>query len=392
MSTFDFDNAPDRRNTGSLKWDRYAGRDVLPLWVADMDFKVCPAILKALHDRVDHGIFGYTRQPVEAVEAVLAYLDRVHGVKADASWLVWMPGMIPGLAMSSAAIGALEDEVMTFTPVYPPFLHVPKDAGRGLVRVPLTEIDGRITFDFPAMKAALTPRTKLIMLCSPHNPVGRVWTKDELQALADFCEEHGLALCSDEIHCDILIEPELSPFTTALRLEGGIRDQLIVMMAASKTYNVPGLGLSFAIIPNAETRRRFVAAKNGFVAETSPLGFAATAAAYSEGEAWRKELCEYLRANRDLLTAFLAEHAPQIKMPPLEATYLAWLDVRELGLANPCAFFEKHGLGFSEGADFAGPGFVRFNLGCTRATMEEALRRFARALEALPTVNEPVPA
>ncbi|MDB6133810.1 MAG: patB [Verrucomicrobiales bacterium] len=392
MSTFDFDHVPDRRNTGSLKWDRYAGRDVLPLWVADMDFAVCPAIVKALHDRVDHAVFGYTRQPAPAVEAVLDYLERVHGVKAEASWLVWMPGMIPGLAMSSVAIGQPGDEVMTFTPVYPPFLHVPKDAARGLVAVPLTEIDGRITFDFPAMRTALTPRTKMVMLCSPHNPVGRVWARMELQALADFCVEHGLGLCSDEIHCDILLEPETCPHTTALRLEGPVRDQLIVMMAASKTYNVPGLGLSFAIIPNAETRRRFIAAKNGFVAETNPLGFAATAAAYSEGETWRKELCDYLRGNRDLLAGFLAEHAPEIKMPPLEATYLAWLDVRALGLANPCAFFEKHGLGFSDGADFAGPGFVRFNLGCTRATVEEALRRFSRALEALTAVNEAVPA
>ncbi|MES2707792.1 MAG: PatB family C-S lyase [Verrucomicrobiota bacterium] len=394
MSTFDFDNVPDRRNTGSLKWDRYAGRDVLPLWVADMDFAVCPAILKALHERIDHAVFGYTRQPAPAVEAVLGYLERVHGVKAEASWLVWMPGMIPGLAMSSAAIGQPGDEVMTLTPVYPPFLNVPKDAARVQISVPLTEIEGRITFDFPAMRAALTPRTKMIMLCSPHNPVGRVWTRAELQKLADFCVEHDLALCSDEIHCDILLEPELSPFTTALRLEEPIRDRLIVMMAASKTYNVPGLGLSFAIIPDAETRRRFIAAKSGFVAETSPLGFAATAAAYGdeESEVWRKELCEYLRTNRDLLAGFLAEKAPQIKMPPLEATYLAWLDVRPLGLANPCAFFEKHGLGFSDGADFAGPGFVRFNLGCTRAMMDEALRRFSRALESLPAVNEAVPA
>lgn len=392
MSQFDFDHGPDRRNTGSLKWDRYAGRDVLPMWVADMDFAVCPAITEALRERIAHPVFGYTRSPVSAVDAVLAYLDRVHGLKAEASWLVWMPGMIPGLAMSAAAVGSRGDEVLTFTPVYPPFLHVPKDAGRGIVTVPLTEIDGRITFDFPAMKAALTPRTKLVMLCSPHNPVGRVWTRAELQALADFCVEYDLALCSDEIHCDLLLEPEESPHTTALRLEGPVRDRLIVMMAASKTYNVPGLGLAFAVIPNAEMRRRFVAAKNGFVAETNPLGYAATEAAYNKGEAWRMELCEYLRGNRDLLASFLAEHAPQIRMPPLEATYLAWLDVRALELTNPVAFFEGHGLGFSDGSDFGAPGFVRVNLGCTRDTLREALRRFSSALSSLAAVDTSVPA
>jgi cystathionine beta-lyase len=378
----DFDEVIDRRGTGSLKWDRYAGRGVLPMWVADMDFAVCPAITQALQERIGHPVFGYTRPTPGPAQAVVDYLKRNHGLEADPSWLVWMPGMVPGTAMAAAAAGEPGDEVMIFTPVYPPFFSAPRDAARGLVTVPLTEVDGRITFDFAAMEAAVTPRTKMVLLCSPHNPVGRVWTREELERLAEFCVRHGLVLCSDEIHCDLLLEPERSPFTTGLALEGPIRDRLIVMMAASKTYNVPGLRLCFAIIPNAEMRRKFQGTKNCFVAETSPLGFTATEAAYRHGEPWRAALCRYLRGNRDLIVQHLAEHAPEVKLPHLEATYLAWLDVRALGLAHPVAHFEEHGLGLSNGADFGAPGFVRLNFGCARSVLAEGLRRFSSGVAA----------
>jgi cysteine-S-conjugate beta-lyase len=379
---FDFDAVVDRQGTGSLKWDRYAGKDILPMWVADMDFAVCPAITAALQQRVAHPVFGYTRAYPGPAEAVVEYLKKEHGIEADPSWIVWMPGMVPGLAMASAAVGEAGDDVMIFTPVYPPFFSAPKDAGRGLIQVPLTEVDGRITFDLAAMEAALTPRTKLVLLCNPHNPVGRVWTRGELELVVEFCVRHGLALCSDEIHCDLLLEPERSPFTTALALGGEIRKQLVVMMAASKTYNVPGLGLCFAIIPDAEMRRKFTGAKNCFVAETSPLGFAATEAAYREGGAWRQALCAYLRGNRDLIIETLAAEVPEVKVAPLEATYLAWLDVRPLGLAHPMAHFEAHGVGLSNGVDFGAPGFVRLNFGCTRAMLTEGLRRIVTAVQA----------
>lgn len=378
----DFDQVIDRRGTGSLKWDRFAGRDVLPMWVADMDFAVCPAVRQALMGRVAHPIFGYTRSYDGPVDAVLAYLKNTHGVTAEPSWLVWMPGMVPGLAMAAATAGTPGDEIMTFTPVYPPFLGVHRDAGRHLIEVPLIEKKGRSTFDFPAMEAAVTPKTRLVMLCSPHNPVGRVWTRPELEELAAFCVRHDLTLCSDEIHCDLVLEPELSPFTSCLTLEGPVKGRVIVMMAASKTYNVPGLGLSFAVIPSPELRRRFQAAKSAFVAETSPLGFAATEAAYRHGETWRFRLCQYLRDSRDLIAQDLAAHAPEVRMPRIEATYLAWLDVRALGLTHPAGHFEQHGLGLSNGADFGAPGFVRLNFGCPRQVLEEGLRRFRTAVEA----------
>ena len=375
-----FDTPVDRAGTGSFKWSRYAGRDVLPMWVADMDFKSPEPIIAALHRRVDHGVFGYSTAHDGVADAVCEHLARVHGVTIDPSWIVWMPGMVVGLAMCGCLAGEPGDEIMTFTPVYPPFLKVHKDAGRQLITVPLAEEGGRHTFDFAAMEKAVTPRTRLVMLCSPHNPVGRVWTRAELDELAGFCVRHDLLLVSDEIHCDLLLEPEIAPHTPALKLDGDIRSRAITLMAASKTYNIPGLGLCFAIIPNETLRRRFVLTKNTYVAEISPLSFHATQAAFSECEDWRQSLCRYLRGNRDYIAAFLAEHSPAVKMPHIEATYLAWLDVRALNLPQPVAHFESHGLALSNGADFGAPGFVRLNFGCPRSTLEEGLRRFSAAI------------
>ncbi len=377
-----FDETIDRAGTGSLKWSRYEGRDVLPMWVADMDFKSPAPIIAALQRRVEDGVFGYSTAHPGMADTVCAHVKAMHGVTIDPSWIVWMPGMVVGLAMCACLAGEPGDEIMTFTPVYPPFLKVHHDARRVLITVPLAEENGRHTFDFAAMEKAVTPRTKMLMLCSPHNPVGRVWTRAEMEALAEFCVRHDLLLVSDEIHCDLLLEPETAPHTTALSLEGAIRDRAITLMAASKTYNIPGLGLSFAIIPNESLRRRFALTKNTFVAEISPLAFHATQAAFAECGVWRRSLCEYLRGNRDRLAAFLAEKAPLVKMPHIEATYLAWLDVRALGLEQPTAHFESHGLAMNNGGDFGSPGYVRLNFGCPRSTLEEGLRRFEAALKA----------
>lgn len=378
-----FDTPVDRTGTGSLKWSRYAGRDVLPMWVADMDFRSPEPIIAALHRRVDHGIFGYSTAHEGVADAVCDHLRRTQGLDITPSWIVWMPGMVVGLAQCATLAGEPGDEIMTFTPVYPPFLKVHRDAGRKLITVPLAVENGRSTFDFEAMEKALTPRTRLVMLCSPHNPVGRVWTRTELEQLAAFCVRHDLLLISDEIHCDLLLEPELAPHTSILKLGDAIRSRAITLMAASKTYNVPGLGLCFAIIPDDTLRRRFVLTKNTFVAEISPLSFHATRAAFSECESWRQTLGRYLRRNRDTIVAALAENAPMVKIPHIEATYLAWLDVRALNLPQPAAHFEAHGLALNNGADFDAPGFVRLNFGCPLTTLNEGLTRFAKAVAAV---------
>ncbi len=378
-----FDTPVERVGTGSLKWARYAGREVLPMWVADMDFRAAQPIMDALHRRVDHGVFGYSVAHEGPAVAVCGHLRRVHGVEIDPSWIYWMPGMVVGLAQAATLAGEDGDEIMTFTPVYPPFLKVHKDARRSLVKVPLAVNCGRYTFDFDAMEAAVTPRTRMVFLCSPHNPVGRVWTRAELDALAEFCLRHDLLLISDEIHADLLLEPQTAPHTTALKLEGDIRSRTITLMAASKTYNIPGLGLCFAIIPDEKLRRRFQLTKNTFVAEISPLSFHATEAAFNQCESWRQSLCRYLRRNRDTIVHFLSENAPGVVMPHMESTYLAWLDVRALGLPQPASsHFEAYGLAMNNGADFGAPGtgFVRLNFGCPLSNLEEGLRRFKSAL------------
>ena len=380
----EFDRIIDRSNTGSLKWQRYAGRDILPMWVADMDFAVPDVVLDGVRKRVDHGILGYSVAHPGVLDAIVSYLKDEHEVAAaEPSWIAFTPGMVPAKTQAALLAGQPGDALMVCTPAYPPFLNIHKSTQRELITVPLKEISSEplhFSLDFEAMEAAVTTRTKLFYLCNPHNPVGRVFTKAEVEQVADFCVRHDLLLVSDEIHCDLLLEPETTPHTTALRLSGPIQERLIVLMAASKTYNIPGLSCSFAVIPDATLRRRFISAKTTFIAEVNPLGYHATEAAYRDGRPWRTKLQQYLRGNRDLLANFLKEKAPQIRMPHMEATYLAWLDVRALNLDAPQQHFESHGLGFSPGQDFGGPGHVRLNFGCPRATLEEALRRFEKAI------------
>ena len=391
--TFDFDTAIPRDHTDSQKWQKYAGRDILPMWVADMDFKCAPAILDALHARVDHGLFGYARPVKSTVDAVVDAMERNYGWKIDAAWIVWLPGLVVALNVTAQAFAAPGEEVLTLSPVYPPFMTAPKNSARASVKVPFEltpgsadgpPASGAWTINWDALERAVTPRTKLFYLCNPHNPVARVWRRDELVRLADFCVRHNLVLCSDEIHCDLILDPSLKHIPTAL-LSPEIAARTITLMAPSKTYNVPGLGTSFAIISDAALRARFVRATAGIVAEVNNLGYVACEAAYRDGEPWRQALLSYLRGNRDLLLATVTRDLPDIVIEaPIEATYLAWLNVSALGLADPIAHFEKHGVGISEGTYFgAAKGrYVRINLGCTRATLAEALRRMKLALAA----------
>lgn len=381
---FDFDTVPPRAGTDSQKWQKYAGRDILPLWVADMDFLCPPAVIEAVRARVDHGIFGYARPVQSTTDAMVAAMETRYGWKIDPAWLVWLPGLVVGLNVTAQAFAAAGDEVLTLAPVYPPFMSAPKNSGRVSVTVPWTLSHGAWMIDWAALERAVTPRTKLFFLCNPHNPLARVWRRDELVRLADFCIRHGLTLCSDEIHCDLILDPTLPHIPTSV-LSPEIAARTITLMAPSKTYNVPGLGTSLAIIPDPERRARFARAAAGIVAEVNNLGYVACEAAYRHGEPWRQELLATLRGNRDFLLDFVARHLPGIKVEaPIEATYLAWLNVEALGLADPIAHFEAHGVGLSEGAFFGSPKgrHVRLNFGCPRATLTEALTRMQRALAA----------
>ncbi len=382
--TFDFDHTPERRGTDSQKWQKYAGRDILPLWVADMDFTSSPAIIEALQRRIAHGVFGYARPVKSTVDAVVEAMAARYGWSIDPSWLVWLPGLVVGLNVTAQAFAEPGDEVLTLSPVYPPFMTAPKNSARASIRVPFELRDGAWTINWAALEQAVTPRTRLFYLCNPHNPLARVWRRDEVAQLAAFCARHNLILCSDEIHCDLILDPALRHYPTAL-VAPEFAPRTITLMAPSKTYNVPGLGTSLAIIPDPALRARFVRATAGIVAEVTALGFTACEAAYRDSEPWRQALLGYLRGNRDLLVEFVRRELPGIKIEaPLEATYLAWLNVAALGLDDPLAHFERHGVGLSDGVPFGATRghYVRINFGCPRATLAEALRRMKAALAA----------
>lgn len=381
MTRFDFDHAPERRGTDSQKWQKYAGRDVLPLWVADMDFVSAPAILDALRARVDHGVFGYARPTASTVEAVTGALAQRYGWKVDPEWIVWLPGLVVGLNITAQAFAGPGEEVLTLTPVYPPFMSAPRNSGRSPVGVPFTLAGGKWEIDWDALERAVTPRTRLFYLCNPHNPLARVWRRAELERLGEFCVRHNLVLCSDEIHCDLILDPSL-PHVPSATLSPALAARSITLMAPSKTYNVPGLGTSLAIIPDAALRARFNRAAAGVVAEVTCLGFTACEAAYRDCEPWRQQLLAYLRGNRDYLVDALPRALPGLKIEaPVEATYLLWMNVAGLGIPDPVAHFERHGVGLSDGAPFgARPGtHLRLNFGCPRATLVEAVRRMQAA-------------
>ncbi len=374
LLSFDFDRLIDRRNGDSLKWNRYADRDILPLWVADMDFSAPPVVLDTLHRRIDHGVLGYAKPWPSLVEATQAHLAAQYGWQIDPAWLIWLPGVVTGLSLACRIV---DGSVLTATPVYPPFLSVPGGAGRTLATVPLSLADGRWGWDFAAMEAAVTPTTRLLLLCHPHNPVGRVWDAKELDELATFCRRHDLLVCSDEIHCDLVLDAERRHVPFALACPE-LATRCITLMAPSKTYNIPGLACAFAIIADTGLRQRFTDAMRGIVADVNVLGLVAAEAAFRHGEPWRLALLDVLRTNRDRVERAVSE-MPGLTMTHVEATYLAWIDARGLGVADPAAYFEQAGVGLSNGADFGNPGWLRLNFGCPTATLETALRRLHEA-------------
>jgi cystathionine beta-lyase len=377
-NTFDFDTVIDRRNTACLKWNKYKGRDILPMWVADMDFKSPPSVLKALHERVEHGIFGYAVTPQALIDITVDMLFKQHGWQVHPDWLVWLPGLVTGLNVICRAVGNPGDDVVTAIPVYPPFLSAPLHFQRNVVTVPLEYRNGKWELDFEALEKAITPKTRLFMLCNPHNPVGRVFTREELVQLATICEKHDLIVCADEIHCGMILDPDKIHIPFA-GLGTDIQDRTITLMAPSKTYNIAGLGCSFAVISNAKIRQRFVQAMAGIVPRVNVLANTAALAAYQDTSQWLKQLLDCLRDNRDRVFSAVSQ-MKGFSICHAEATYLSWIDARESGLEDPAGFFENAGVGLSDGAEFGSPGFLRLNFGCPRATLDEALKRMESAI------------
>ena len=378
---FDFDRVVDRRNTGSLKWDKYKGRDVLPLWVADMDFQAPPAVLEALHARVDHGIFGYAVPGDELVEVIVTRLWERYRWKIQPSWIVWLPGLVPALNIACRAYGDDGDEVLTFTPVYPPFLSAPGFSRKKLKTIPMRREKNSYTFDVERFAGEISTRSKIFILCSPHNPIGRRYSRQEIRSIAELCLEHNIVICSDEVHCDLILDGGQHIPTAALSDE--IAANTVTLMSASKTFNLPGLNCAFAIVPNERLRKSFVNNRLEVIPSTNVTGYTATLAAFRDCEDWRIELVNYFRGNRDIVYEFINDKIPRLSMDNVEATYLAWIDARELKVSDPVCFFERAGVGLSDGRNFHGQGYVRLNFGCPRETLLEALDRMKRAVEEL---------
>lgn len=378
---FDFDAPIERRGTDSEKWQRWAGRDVLPLWVADMDFAAPPPVVEALRQRVEHGVFGYALPDATLGRAVIAALARSCGWRVEPDWLVWLPGLVSGLTVACCAVGAPGDGVLVSPPVYGPFLRVPGLAERELRRAPLAgDNTAGWRLDLGALEEATDARTRLMLLCHPHNPVGRAWRRDELQALAAFAARHDLVVCSDEIHSELLLDSG-RPHVPLATVSPEAASRTITLLAPSKTFNLPGLGCALAVISEPALRARFQRAMAGIVPHVNLMGLLAARVAWEQGGPWLAAMRDYLRGNRDYLAARVAQ-LPPLTMAPVEATYLAWLDARGWAVPDPAAHALEHGLGLSDGRDFGLPGYLRLNFGCPRTTLAAACDRLAAAASA----------
>ena len=375
---FDFDQWIDRRHSDSLKWHKYGDRDVLPLWIADTDFRSPPCIIEAIKKRADHGVLGYGATPSGLIDITLSRLAQRYDWQIQPEWIVMLPGVVCGLNLSVRAFTQNSQRTVAPTPIYPPFRTASKLADREQVNLPLKLQHDRWVMDLAGI--AMQGNERLLMLCNPQNPGGTVYRREELAAQLAFAQQHDLIVCSDEIHCDLLLSHDAQhiPFA-ALREDAAQRS--ITLISPSKTFNIAGLGASMAIIPNAELRKRFKQVREGIVPGVDILALVAAEAAWREGDEWLTEQISYLRANRDWLVAQV-NALPELRMNTPEATYLGWIDASQLDVASPALYFEKHGLGFSPGRDFGDDNFVRFNFGCTRAILEQAVDRLQQAVKA----------
>ena len=378
-----FDKIIDRAKTGSVKWDIYSGRDVIPMWVADMDFASPAVVRDALANRIGHGVFGYTWATDQFYEAVVDWVQYRHGWAIKSEWIVPMPGLVSALNVMCRAFAERGEQVITFTPVYHPFLEAPANMNRTLVRCPLKRVDENFTFDIDLFESMITEETKVLLLCSPHNPVGRVWGDDELEAVAEVCLKNNIVICSDEIHCDLILDG--FTHTPTASISSDISQNTITLMAPSKTFNVPGLGCAFAIIENKTLRDKFKQAANGIVPYPNALGYTACQAAFNNGRDWHKQLISYLTENSKIVYDTIDSIAG-LWCDRVEATYLAWINIEALKLENGHKYFEEAGVGLSDGNEFGDGRFLRLNFGCPRELLIEGLNRIKTAVERLYTL------
>jgi cystathionine beta-lyase len=396
---YDFDRIRDRKNTDSAKWNMinsvFGGDDVIPMWVADMDFPAAQPVIDALKERAGHLFYGYVRPGPGVTEAVVERMRRKFNWKIEPEWVVYTPGVIPALHAAVRALARPGDSIILQEPVYFPFFSAVESSGCRIVNNELKLVDGRYEMDFDNLESTFKPqrgmlpgpsRVKAIILCNPQNPVGRLWNRDELLRMGEIIIRNGGVVVSDEIHCEILFgDYRHTPFAA---ISEEFRENSIVCMSPSKTFNLAGLEISTIIIPNEKLRNEFNNTRSGIQPGPNLFGYAALEAAYRSGDEWLEQVLGYLQANLDCMTAYFAEKIPRIKVIQPQGTYLIWLDCRELGMDNQSlsAFMrEKAKVGMNDGYMFgeSGSGFQRMNIACPRPLLEKALSRIEKAVNSL---------
>jgi len=388
MGNFDFDTVVDRIGTGSRKWDArqevFGREDLLPMWIADMDFCSPPAVVEAVKHRAAHCLYGYPARLESYYSAFTGWTDRRYGWQVDPSWLLTTPGVVPAINAAILAFTEPGDGVLIQPPVYPPFFSCPRLNGRIVMENPLQEnSDGTWRIDFDDLKRKLELRPKLFVLCNPHNPVGRVWSRGELQKMAELCLENEVLMFSDEIHGDLLLGNRRHTPLASIGPEVAART--ITCTAPSKTFNIAGLYTSMVVVSSPSLRARMEHMLDALdICGGNVFGIVAFEAAYNHGEEWLKALLPYLEDNAMFMQDFLDKKIPQLRMAMPESTFLAWLDCRALGLSQPELkefFVTKARVGLNDGRTFGdqGEGFMRLNFGCSRKTLTEGLERIEQA-------------
>ncbi len=369
---FDFDTVIDRSETGAVKIDKYKGRDIIPMWVADMDFALPEPVIEAIKARIEHKIFGYTTVQDKLREQIVERMWNLYKWRIKPDWIVFSAGLVSGLVCAIRGLCLPGQEVSMFTPIYPPFLEIPEVCYCKSSAVPMINNSEYYEIDFDRFENSVNDKTALLMFCNPHNPSGRVYNRAELEKLADICLRNDLPIVSDEIHCEIVLGGNKHIPIASLNEE--VQDRTITMMSASKTFNIAGFMTGFAIISNQQLRQKYRTIVEKISSFPNTMGYVAAYAAYKYCEPWREELLEYLTANRDFAVEEIRK-IPGLKCTNPEASYLCWIDCRELGTDNPISWFEDKGVGLSDGKLFDMPGYVRLNFGCPRSVLAAGLER-----------------
>jgi cystathionine beta-lyase len=373
---YDFDELIERRGSWSTRWERYPA-EVIPLWVADTDFRAPPAVLDAMRRRIAHGVFGYSAPPEALRSAVVERMQRLYGWRIEPAWVAFVSGVVPGLHLAARHLARPDQHVLLPRPVYQHLKRAPELAQRALTEVPLVQSNGRWVWDEDALAAAVRPQSRLLMLCNPQNPGGSIFTRAELERLAAFAEKHDLLIVSDEIHADLLLD-QGKPHIPIASLSREACRRSVTLLSPNKAFGFPGAGCAFAVIEDPELRRAFSADHHATVHDASVFAYEAALAAYRECSDWLEAQLAYLRANRDLVEQCVAQ-IRGLEMTHVEATYLAWIDASGLGAADPYQHFLTHGVATSPGSQFGSPQFVRLNFGTRRALLAEALERISSA-------------